>query len=842
MQAAGAGGGSSGAIGGVNTVTPVRTMRPGHIDSDIEDLAVPKQSNQQHDRGAFQPTVSALEASPAAVPKQQGAAAGTSSSTALRSLHTDHFEPPQLSLVQVLITLVAYFFLVTDIPRAGASIDQLPYKQIEPNVYSMYGPTILPTMSLVRTLDPKDATKHTITSPTDSSGVPVDAFKYATSSYGLRSILAERVDSMTWPTCMSSYDESCPKVLPLELVFEMLEDLVETITENAANTTSYKSMSDLTQSTLGAQFGSLNGSTVITREYLSTLPQRVRFAIRAKARWIDGASNFLSHYILDQKYWMSTWATVFDDFNATYPGMDICLDDLDRPLFCEKSWADFSRLAPDGSPGASIGKIWDDVSDKAVVLQQRHPTKTLDMTVVETETDPLTLLGGAVVLAHKLYNVVVLYRVRECVQLAVVNDPTTTSKATTTQCTTLELHDVRYEGSVLYTDAIEWRYITKTMRYFAQIYNIARLFGLVAACYGAVRATRDHASLDFVRRVKLALRIFFAIPSQVVVYGSFLPVFVYAAAHVIDGVILYQINDGKMHSLTGFFANHFGDMVALVSVRMRNVWVVAVLARLLVFVQTSGGWTPAKGVSGIQSFLLPFISCVAIVFVLRASSLQDARILETNEVEPAATFMFIRAETLDTWKMNAFGLYNDVLSLTLTATAYAVALVALQLVRRGYYGRRDTSRDALFLATSDVPYAAGFLWDPSCLVVCWGHEIYAPVLRLLGPNASLDGPVSMRTSSTGLARRGSNVATKAMETRHVLMNVAFLSDPWTFLTMKLGHTRIHLFEFLALERKLLHPYSKARFLREFEMKTDDLVLLGTFNVSELAWEQIITCR
>lgn len=813
-----------GGANSTNAVAPVRNARPNN------EAESPVAAKQQHLRGA-------LHAGEAAA--RMRSPSTTASSSVLRSLHIEYFEPPRPSIVQVLVTLAAYFFLVTDIPRAGSSVDELPFKQIEPNVYSMYGPTILPTMTLARTVSAADPTKFAVTSPTDSDGVPTASFKFATSSYGLRTILAERVASMKWPTCIHNYDESCDELLAPELAFEMLESLVETVAANANSTTSYKTMGDVTQSTLGAQFSELNGSTVITREYLSTLPQRVRFVVRAKARWIDGASNFLSHYILDQKYWMSTWATYFDDFNASRPGMDICLDDLDRPLFCEKSWADFSRLAPDGSPGAAIGKIWDDISDKAAALQRLHPAKTLDMTVVETETDPLSLLGGAVVLAHKLYSVVVIYRVRSC-------------DAQLTTCQTLDVHDVRYEGSVLYTDAIEWRYITKTMRYFAQAYNVLRLLGLCAASYTAVRATRDAHALEFTARVKKALLILFAVPSQVVVYGSFIPVFVYAAAHVIDGVILYQINDGKMHSFNEFFSHRFANMVALVSVRMRNVWVIALLARLFVFVQTSGGWTPAKGVSGIKGFLLPLISCVAIVFVLRSTSLQDARILETNEVEPAATFMYIRAETLDTWKMNAFGLYNDFLSLGLTTAAYTAALIALQLVRRCYY-KRDTSKESLFFASSDVPYSAGFLWDPSCLVVCWGHEIYVPLLRAVAPRMLSPVVAASTTTSggggsgngvlaTGLARRGSNVVTKEVENRYVLMNIAFLSDPWNFFTMKLGHTRIHLFEVLSLQRKLLHPYSKARFLREYEMKTEDLALLGTFNVSDLAWEQVITCR
>ncbi|KAF1336002.1 Vacuolar protein sorting-associated protein 16, partial [Globisporangium splendens] len=798
---------------GVNTVTPIPGMRQlCHVESEHETDGKPAGRN-----GGFQSTaqstgmdISSLKPSPG------GGGPGVSRSSALRSMHNEYFEPPRLSLVQVVVTLIAYFLFVTDILRAGSSVDDVPFKQIEPNVYSNYGPTILPTMTLVRTANANsNPTMYTLTSPTHGDGVSTTAFKYATSSYGMRAILAERTEDMHWPACMSKCDDACDATLPLATVFTMIESLVATIHDNAAN----------------AQCGSLNGSMVITLEYLSTLPQRVRFAIRTKARWIDGASNFLSHYIFDQKYWMSTWATVFDDFDIANPGMDICLDDLDRSLFYEKSWTDFMRLVPDGSAGAAVGKIWDDISSEAAALQLAHPTKTLDMTIIETETDPLTLLGGVVVLTHKLYNVVVVYRIRDCVTTV---DPLN-AKLTTKTCTTLEIHDVRYEGGVLHTDAIEWRYITKTMRYFAQVYNIVRLLALMVACYAAVNATKNAVTPDFAVRIKVAARIFFAIPSQVVVYGSFIPAFVYAAAHVIDGVILYQINDSKMHSVNEFFANRFGDMVELVSVCMRNVWVIAIIARMFVFVQTSGGWTPAKGVPGIKGFLLPFISCVAVSFVLRSSSLQDSRILETNKVEPAATFMYIRAETLDMWKMNAFGLYNDFLALGLTSIAYVTAMVALQLMRRCYY-KRDTSKESLFFATSEVPYSAGFLWDPSYVVVCWGNEIYSPVLRLVSPSAS-----SSTLNAMGLARRGSNVVTKEVENRYVLMNIAFLSDPWNFLTMNFGHTRIHLFELLPLKRKLLHPYSKARFLHEYEMKTGNLALLGTFNVSERNWEQVITC-
>ena len=274
---------------------------------------------------------------------------------------------------------------------------------------------------------------------------------------------------------------------------------------------------------------------------------------------------------------------------------------------------------------------------------------------------------------------------------------------------------------------------------------------------------------------------------------------------------------------------------------MRNVWLVAFVARVFVFVQTSGGWTPARGVAGLKGYLLPLISFVAIAFVLRDTSFRDARILESNEVEPTATFMYIRAETLDTWKMNAFGVYNDLLSLGLTAILYAAVHALGQLVRRcaakSAKAAVASTKDSMFTSTSDVPYSAGFLWDPSCLVVAWNNDLFdwvAGALAVRG-GAATKGPASVLEVP-------SVKATNDLDSRYVLMNIAFLSDPWNWLAMRFGHTRIHLFELKEMDRKILHSYSRARFIREYEIKQEDITLLGSFNVSDLAWEQVITCR
>lgn len=639
----------------------------------------------------------------------------------------------------------------------------------------------------------------------------------------------------SWPVCLSSsYDSLCGETLPAETVYTMLDQMMDTVRDNANKTTCYKTMMAMTLEQLQAAQQVPNPGEP-SRDYLSTLPQRVRFAARAKSRWIDSASNFLSHYLLDHKYWMSIWATHFDDFNSTRPGMEICADELDRPLLCEKTWADFSRLAPT----QGIGKIWDDISDRAAGLQAVNPTAKLEMTIVEAETDPLTLFGGAILVAHKLYDVVVLYRIVDC----------------STDCTTVEIHDVRYTGRVLYSDAIEWQYITLVMRWAAQAYMIVRLVFLLAGCYHAAPSTNGTTpgrSVSGWARWKATLTLLLAIPPQVVVYGSFLPVLLYSSAHVIDGVVHYHILGDRMASLSSFFASSAGDMIQMISIYTRNMWVGAFVIRVLVFIETSGGWTPLSGVTGVKGYLLPLLSFGAIFFVLRNSSMQDARVLEANEVEPAATFMVIRAETLDSWKMNAGGVYKDVLTVGLTTVLFIALMLLLHTFKRYVGKRRDRGwwPESIAWSRCDVPYAAGYLWDPSCLVVVWENDVIATVLgaEVARPSIHVPSQLSIRenTPAEALAPTTNTAYILGdLESRGVLMNITFLSDPWNYMTIKFGHTRIHLYQLRAASkepRKVLHPFSKARFLREFEMKPDEVTLLGTFSASEMKWDRLIMCR
>jgi hypothetical protein len=766
---------------------------------------------------------------------------------------------PRSAATRVLIALFAYALLLSDLPRGGSSVASLPFVQIEPNVFTVYGPTALPSHALFRN------GTTLIGGDSDSAAeVPTALYKFTPSSYGLRAardlLDASPTLGDSWPACLlsalsadSAYSSDCGDSVPGATVFSMLDTLVEALAANAPSTTSYKNVAQTEE-----------GVAIMARGELSSFPQRVCFAARAKARWTGTSSaaagstaassstSFLSRNLLDHKYWLSVWVTTFADLDPLNPGVDLCVDDLDRPLFCEKPWA--AALSVDGTQGDAL---WEIVSSRAAVLQGTLTQgEKLDVTLVETESDPLTRLGGAVLIAHKVYNVVALYRVRACTDAG--------------GCKTTAVFDERVEGKILYTDALEWSSLASTLRFIGQVYVTVRVACLLVACYAVVDKTLGQAASTDTSRLKRTLRVFFAIPSQVIVYGSWLPVVCYASAHVIDALILYELEDDSGESTT----DSFSALIRWLAVHMRSVWLMALLARCRALLQTSAGaWTPSHGVSGVRGHLLPALALGAVAFVAHggiAVDDRDARILEANEVEPVPTFMLLRSETLDAWKMNLEGVYSDMLAVALAAIIYVVVILAVRALMR-WHRRRwvksanfthtktqakgDAVPDPLFFARSAVPSAAGALWEPSCLSVSWDDDLLGPLLVMLTATTPWMSQRSQRNIDRKPESGGSEgrsidadgedmAASSASTTQRMLMNLVFLSDPWNLLVLKLGRARVHLYHLRGkgLDCKVVHANAKARVAREYSLPLENVELVASLRASELSWSQLVTCK
>ncbi|GMF27260.1 unnamed protein product [Phytophthora fragariaefolia] len=767
---------------------------------------------------------------------------------------------PRSTVLRVLLSVFAYVLLVSDVPRGGSSIKSLPFVQVEPNVFTVYGPSALPSRAIYR-----NGTTTVDGVSSSSFDLPTAFYKFTPSSYGLRTARdlldgSSKLDS-SWPKCLlsvhsagSSYSSNCGDTLSGSTVFSMLNTLVEALAANAPSTTSYKNVAQTEE-----------GIAIMARGELSSFPQRVCFAARSKARWTGTSSaasgstaassstSFLSRNLLDHKYWLSVWATTFIDLDQQNPGVDMCVDDLDRPLFCEKPWA--AAVGVDGGQGVPY---WEVVSSRVAALQAKlAKNEKLDVTLVETESDPLTRLGGAVLIAHKIYDVVALYRIRECTDAGA--------------CKTVAVFDERVEGKVLYTDALEWSSLAYILRFIGQLYVIVRVVCLLAACHAVVSKTISYATSADKSTLKRTLRIFFAVPSQVVVYGSWLPVVCYASAHVIDGLIFYELKDDGGESITGSLK----VLTSWLAVHMRSIWLMALLARFRALLLTSAGsWTPSHGVSGVRGHLLPALALGAVLFVAHGGIVvddRDARILEANEVEPVPTFMLLRSETLDAWKMNLEGVYSDMLAVALAALIYVVGILAVRALMRWHRRRwvnpmtlnQDKTRtggegtpDPLFFARSVVPGGAGALWEPSCLSVSWDDDLLEPLMVTLTATIPWKSQRSQRNS---VQKQGSNREEHADEilddddempmgsassTQRMLMNLVFLSDPWNLLVLKLGRARVHLYHLrgAGLDCKVVHANAKARVAREYSVPLESVELVTSLRASELSWAQLVTCK
>ncbi|KAG7400591.1 hypothetical protein PHYBOEH_005114 [Phytophthora boehmeriae] len=835
--------------------------------SDSHDQRSNSPPPLKHQPSAKPPSLSAMP------PDTQGSRRKRSS-LLLQTIHPDAAKEsasfvdnlPQLSTLRVLLTLFAYALLLSDVPRGGASVESLPYTQLEPNVFAVYGPETLAARKIFRN-------GTTITNGTSGAAFDVSTafYKYAPSSYGLRTardLLDTSSLDAAWPKCLLScrspaswYSTNCGDTLPGTTVFAMLDSLADALAANAASTTSYKSMAQTE-----------DGIEIMARGELSALPQRVCFAARSKARWTgisnvgsgvtaaSSSTSFLSRNLLDHKYWLGVWATVFADLDPANPGVDLCVDDLDRPLLCEKPWA-----APQYVEGTlrTTPALWETVSLRVAELQVGlAKSEKLDITLVETESDPLTRLGGAVLLAHKLYSVVILYRVRECTDDGA--------------CITTAIFDERVEGKVLYTDGLEWSPLAATLRYIGQVYIAIRLACLLVACFAAVDQNSDQkgnvVATPIMTRLKRAVRVFFAVPSQVVVYGSWVTVACYASAHIIDGLMRYELEDYGVGSAT----ESFSSMTCWLAVHMRSVWLMGLFARIRALLQTSAGaWTPGHGVSGVRGHLLPALALGAVVFVVRGGISvddRDARILEANEVEPITTFMLLRAETLDAWKMNLEGVYSDLLSLALAAVIYVFVILTERALLRSYrrrmikptnatqgkpQDRLDAVPEPLFFARSAVPSAAGALWEPSCLSVSWDDDLLAPLINLLAapkswkdqlnrcqPDRNPDSTGDAGSDANAVAGHDGVVTSSTTSVQRMLMNLVFLSDPWNLLVLKLGRARVHLYHLRRgkLDCKVVHAQTKARVAREYSLGPEHVELIASLRASELSWGQLITCK
>ncbi|KAF0683572.1 Aste57867_24429 [Aphanomyces stellatus] len=539
----------------------------------------------------------------------------------------------------------------------------------------------------------------------------------------------------------------------------------------------------------------------------SSSPSCVRMASRLATNNYLDSSNLLAPLglTLPQASTSRTvWATQFSNWTSA---SSLCVDLQHRPLLCEKPWGFFPPVEPSIAEPASI---WASIERVASTSPPSIPNSIVDVTVIEAESDPLMVAGSGILVARGKYDVVVLTRVQSC--------PVNASA-----CTTVSIQDYRYEGQLLYSDVQEWYWTLTVVRWVGQGYNIIRLVALFAGCLQAASGS------SWLERSRRALNILCLIPPQVVVFGSWIPLVCYSAAHLADVTNLIKLSWPE--------ATSAASILQMVAVHMRIVWVLALVLRVALYFHNSTKYRSGKGYWGVKGHCFGVVAFLSMLVLAKTSVPLPATLLQSWQVEPSMSVAFVRGCVTSTWMHTTEGIYSELLAVLCVVGLGSACNLALWLYKKVMHCENRVANDAvtpnvvlpsapfmphLYLApTVDVPFAAGVLWDATMLSVCWDVD----VLDVVHPPATV-----------------------SLDERFGLMNIAGLTDPLNFFLLRFEAKKLVLYRYEttgpAKTTTFLHPLS-AQNLKPYLDKlnqTESPKVLSVHAISTLSWTDIIGCH
>lgn len=649
------------------------------------------------------------------------------------------------SRVRCVFSLVSLLLLVTDIPRTGLGVQdvfQLFPNKVGPSVTAFFGPWAYPVAHIWRNESSAlnssisaSASASASVTPTSSSLTPVVTFG------------GKKGNSAIQTTRVWSYEYDSTSI-GLRGITELLN--VSILPQPSHTTTATLELKN-TWTNLDALVSAIQRRIVVQRrdggdESGAVDPHYTRsglLSIATSHRWIDRLHHYLYSFAHTTTRWrMHTVHAFTKTTTDATEALGICLPTRrHRPIFCDMpfEWRCTHPVT------ASLPKvsIWDHVDLRVAALQRKYPELVLDLTIVTTfnpSTSTVSVLSAY--FESEVLEIVMLIRGRTCPSNT---DPSDLSSTTPAPCSTVFIDDYRYERGVLVSNIAEWYPFTAALRAVAQFYVWVRLVLLFSVAYAS-----EQLQASRLRRLAATLRTMSKIPFQVVVYGSLFPVLAYVMAHVIDCsfVDLYLETfwttvNGSMHFDPIVFARH-------ASVQMRNVWILALGMKLVVFVQTRvlSTWRPTNGVLGVRGLAISLSSMLSVFGPYRSLTFRNSSILSTIVLAASSygahTVEMITARPISLFNVSVEGLPKDMkmtlLAVIVVVTVALVLKALLTLLRPGYLG-------GILLGTSTImPYSAGKLWSATALSVRFDAS-------LTSARAAASSAAGVTTSVRGLSSR-----------------------------------------------------------------------------------------
>ncbi|GLD96903.1 hypothetical protein PINS_up005586 [Pythium insidiosum] len=495
----------------------------------------------------------------------------SSSSLRLARVHRALASHP-LSWMRCVIAVVSYALLVTDTLRTGLAITSLPKATpVDPNVYHYYGPYAYRVLHLAPT---------NVTSAS-ASPVAIWSYKYDSTSIILRALVKtlrmqqDRTNNVSdtdgaWPACVTYGQPPCDELVGLSrpTVFAMLDSVIQRFRDHRP----------------------------LSRG-VSSSHQHV--LLRVESTWTDRL-----HEVLLSRFIQQSVQRTGQILSCVEPPGSARRR---FPATCDPTWRE---LWSDARPA------WRHLSQRLRLLRRAYPNATLESLVIQGVDD----VERSAVLFHGQQDIdlVLLTRVRTC----------GTNATSSLRCVTIAVDDFRFESAVYLTSVLDWRWIIGILRGAGQCYTWLRVVSLFLGVHHTAQSVQDPGAST----VMLTLRTFFLIPSQVVIYGSSVPILCYTIAFMLDSSVQNELIRNHFSTPLGKYKLNLTQALTISSIAMRSVWLLALVGHGLVALITRRSWSPSIGVVGIPEFFMTALASATVVARLRVRSWRNSNVVDTEEL------------------------------------------------------------------------------------------------------------------------------------------------------------------------------------------------------------------
>ncbi|KAJ0398128.1 hypothetical protein ATCC90586_001839 [Pythium insidiosum] len=722
-------------------------------------------------------------------------------------------EGQPLSLARVLLSLVSYALLLTDTMRTGFAVRHLEnFTPFETDTVLNFGPFAYPVSTT------SFSTNSTTAQATATSGephVPFWPYKYDSTSIVMRA-LVQHLGVRGWPACVL-YRERCDErsgVAPAT-VFTMLDALIDAVKRHKP---AFKPSGRVGQLT-----------------------------IRTTSVWVDRLTDRVLPWFFLRVPQRTGRAIVFDVARDTR--RQLCGRELPHPLFCRDLWTRLPR--PTSGDAASRQRDpWYEMAARARTFQASRPTPS-KTTITHAEALFLEGVddfsrGGLLFQGHRNYEIVLLTRLRECSRAGV--------------CETVAIDDFRFESGVVVAGVTHWANMLTVLRGVAQSYLWLRFLGLLLGA-----ATAASPSLPRRQRWRVVLKTVCLVPSQVVVYGSALPIACYAVAHVLDALMMQEFMYGHLNTIQGLYQLKLTKILEIGAVALRSVWLVALGCHAASWLWRARPGSPVGRVGGVPEFVITALASATVLAQMRVKSWRDSRVLSVTEVPRHAGHAALQASLatrgFTIWDHALVGAKIDAQFVVVAGLAIVALAATLATVRR--LSRRRSPLRVHLLTHSDVPFSAGPLWSTNMLVVSWFGSILSVDRPVAMEPASDSGRIVSSKTASALRRLSSlfigetskagnssrlsnddNLPLRDLQSRSsraealiFLMNLTMMTDPVTWLRLRWQDgVLLGVYRSQSTTRLFLLPMGMTMHVDELSR---DLELETIVRSSEVTWWQLL---